>query len=235
MAAPETLAPGVYRVDAVGLRNAVSVFLIEDEDGWALVDAGVGGSPTRIRDALANLGGAPGDLRRVYLTHHHPDHIGGLSGVKGWAPHATLAAPGREAEIISGARPRDESPNPVFRFVSRFQTLPTGPVDNVLGEGETFAGFRVISTPGHTLGHTSLLRDGDGVLITGDAFGSLRPSGKPDVGGRKFLCTDPPQAKRSAQKLLAEGFSTVAFAHGRALRGTGAREALQESVERCRY
>ena len=42
MAEPQRIAPGAYRVDAIGLANSVSVMLIEGDDGWTLVDAGVG-------------------------------------------------------------------------------------------------------------------------------------------------------------------------------------------------
>ena len=38
------------------------------------------------------------------------------------------------------------------------------------------------------------------------------------VGVRKAVCTDPAQAKRSAQKVLAEEFTTVVFSHGKPLR-----------------
>jgi hypothetical protein len=54
------------------------------------------------------------------------------------------------------------------------------------------------------------------------------------VGVRKALCTDPSLAKRSAQKLLAEDFTTAIMAHGPVLRGD-ARTKLQRAVERCRY
>ena len=80
MAAPERVTSGVYRVDAVGFSNAVSVLLLEDADGWTLVDTGAGSNVRRIREALAALGEGPEDLRRIYLTHHS-DHVGGLPGV----------------------------------------------------------------------------------------------------------------------------------------------------------
>src|SRR5919112_6535787 len=57
--APERVAPGVYRADAVGFPNAVSVLLLENDDGWTLVDTGLGSSVRRIRDALAALGAEP--------------------------------------------------------------------------------------------------------------------------------------------------------------------------------
>jgi glyoxylase-like metal-dependent hydrolase (beta-lactamase superfamily II) len=233
MAVPERIAPGVYRVDALRFSNAISVLLVEDsDDGWTLVDTGVGSSVGPIRDALAALEGRPEELKRIYLTHHHSDHIGGLPGVRKWAPEAEVVASEKEAEVVSGRRGPDPSSNPVFRFISRYQRLPTAPVDRVVREGETVAGFRVVSTPGHSLGHTSLLRDEDGLLFTGDAFGAMPR--KIRVGVLKIFCTDPPQAKGSAEKLLAEKFDTVVMAHGKPLH-VGARRQLEEAVARCNY
>ncbi|MBA3472843.1 MAG: MBL fold metallo-hydrolase, partial [Rubrobacter sp.] len=102
----------------------------------------------------------------------------------------------------------------------------------VAREGDVVAGFRVVPTPGHTLGHTSLLRDEDGLLFTGDAFGALLR--KVRVGGTKAACMHPPQAKRSAEKLLAEEFDTVVMTHGKPLYA-GARRQLKEAVARCNY
>ena len=232
MTAPERVASGVYRVDAVGISNAISVLLLEDHDGFALVDTGLGSSAGRIREALTGLGENPESLKRIYITHHHPDHIGGLPEVRRWAPDAEVVAPEHEADIISGEREPDTASSPIFRFFSRFQKLPTVPVDRVAREGDMIAGFSVVSTPGHTLGHTSLLRDEDGLLFTGDAFGVLLS--KVRVGGTKAACTNPPQAKRSAEKLLTQEFDTVVMTHGKPLYA-GARRQLKEAVARCNY
>ena len=90
----------------------------------------------------------------------------------------------------------------------------------------------MIPTPGHTLGHVSLLRDGDGLLFTADAFGCLPRRIR--VGVREPLCADPALAKRSAERLVAEDFSTVIFAYGKTLRA-GAKEQLRTVVAGCRY
>lgn len=233
MAGPQRIASGAYRVDAIGISNTISVLLIEGDDGWTLVDTGVGSSAGRIREALASLGGSPEDLKRIYLTHQHPDHIGGLPGVREWAPGAEILASEREAGVISGRRPKDPGSNRVFNYLTRNQKLPVVPVDRAVSEGDVVAGFRVVFTPGHTPGHTSLLRDEDGLLFTGDAFGALTSS-KPTVGGIKAFCTDPKEARRSAEKLLGQDFDTVVMTHGKPLIA-GARRRIQEAVIRCNY
>jgi glyoxylase-like metal-dependent hydrolase (beta-lactamase superfamily II) len=229
---PELIAPGVYRVDAVRFSNMISVLLLDNDDGWTLVDTGLASSVRRIQDAIAALGSGPEDLKRIFLTHQHNDHTGGLPGLLEWAPRAEVGAPPHEAEVISGRRRLDPQSNPVLRFLARNAELPPVPVTKVLREGDLVSGFRVIATPGHTPGHVSLLRDGDGLLFTADAFGCLPRRIR--VGVRKAVCVDPREAERSAEKLLAEEFGTVIFAHGPVLR-TGAKETLREVVARSRY
>lgn len=219
-------------MNAVGLPNTISVLLLESEDGWTLVDTGIASSVGRIRDAITALGSGPEDLKRIFLTHQHDDHVGGLRGLLEWAPEAEIGASKHEAEVVSGSREMDQFSHPIPRFLARNARAPGIPVGRVLHEGDLVSGFRTIFTPGHTLGHTSLLRDTDGFLFTGDAFGALVRRIR--VGGAKFVCTDPPLAKRSARKLLKEDFGTVVMTHGRPL-FTEARERLEEAVVRADY
>jgi glyoxylase-like metal-dependent hydrolase (beta-lactamase superfamily II) len=229
--APEEITPGVYRIDTVGIPNAISVLLLADSDGWTLVDTGVRSGALRIQEAVSALGAGPGDLRRIYLTHHHGDHIGGLPAVRWWATQAEVVASEHEAKIISGECPPDPPSNALFRSFAQRGQLPTALVDRVVHEGESIAGFRIISTPGHTHGHTSLINEQNGLLFTGDAFGGLPY--KVRVGVRKFICTDPAEAQRSAEKLLREEFSTVVFSHGKTVR-EDAKQHLSEIVARER-
>ena len=59
----------------------VNVYALEDEDGWTLVDTGMfskRGVAIWQRLLAGPLSGKP--VRRVIVTHHHPDHV----GMAGW-------------------------------------------------------------------------------------------------------------------------------------------------------
>ena len=84
---PEPPAPGEAVEIAEGVLwtrlplpmrlDHVNAYLLDDGDGWTVVDTGFRGAKTREAwDALraGPLAGKP--IRRVIVTHHHPDHIG---------------------------------------------------------------------------------------------------------------------------------------------------------------
>jgi glyoxylase-like metal-dependent hydrolase (beta-lactamase superfamily II) len=77
------VAPGILwaRIPLPFRLNHVNVFLIDDGDGWAVLDTGIGNDATRVvwEALLAGpLGGRR--LTRLIVTHYHPDHI----GLAGW-------------------------------------------------------------------------------------------------------------------------------------------------------
>jgi len=77
------VAPGVLwmRLPLPMALDHVNVYALRDDDGWTVVDTGW--STRRIRGLWADLQvgpleGAP--VKRVLVTHHHPDHVG-LAGM----------------------------------------------------------------------------------------------------------------------------------------------------------
>lgn len=77
------IAPGILwaRIPLPFRLNHVNVYLIDDGDGWAILDTGIGNAATRAAwDALAAGPLAGRRFTRLIVTHFHPDHI----GLAGW-------------------------------------------------------------------------------------------------------------------------------------------------------
>jgi glyoxylase-like metal-dependent hydrolase (beta-lactamase superfamily II) len=77
------IAPGILwaRIPLPFRLDHINVYLIEDGDGWAVLDTGIGNDATRaIWEALASGPLAGRRLTRLIVTHFHPDHI----GLAGW-------------------------------------------------------------------------------------------------------------------------------------------------------
>src|SRR5210317_1619304 len=72
------LASGMrwIRLPVPGGLSHINVWLIPDHDGWTLVDTGMGIDPVTIawEGLLERLDATP--IRRIIVTHHHPDHFG---------------------------------------------------------------------------------------------------------------------------------------------------------------
>jgi len=77
------IAPGVkwLRMPLGGRLGFINVWAVPEDDGWAIIDTGMGGPDTlqAWRDAFS---GPLAGMRatRVFVTHMHPDHI----GMAGW-------------------------------------------------------------------------------------------------------------------------------------------------------
>lgn len=77
------VAPGILwtRIPLPFRLNHVNIYLIEDGDGWAVLDTGIANTPTRqVWEALVSGPLAGRRLTRLIVTHFHPDHI----GLAGW-------------------------------------------------------------------------------------------------------------------------------------------------------
>lgn len=66
-------------------RASLNVFLIRDGKSGKnfLIDAGYGKAGSGLLKQLAGLGVKPGDISAVFITHIHPDHVGGLTSPDG--------------------------------------------------------------------------------------------------------------------------------------------------------
>jgi glyoxylase-like metal-dependent hydrolase (beta-lactamase superfamily II) len=137
-----------------------------------------GADAPNILNTVRNLGLS---IVLIVATHNHIDHIGALRSVKD-ATGAKYAV--HEADAIEA--------NPVV--FSRVMGLMSGATlrsppkpDRLLEDGDVIEigdlKFKVLHTPGHTLGGISLL--GDGVVFTGDTLFNFS-IGRTDLAGGDY-------------------------------------------------
>jgi len=221
------LATGIWRIPTTPF-DLVNSFLLADDDGsLTLVDAGMKRADKRILAALAGLGRAPEDVRRIVLTHAHADHAGGLAATQS-ATGAQVLSHDRDAVYLqSGTVPQRDGSTRMGRIANR---LPGGgfakvTVAETFQDGELLpiaGGLRIVHTPGHTPGHVSLLHEATGVLVTGDSIFNVR--------GLRYspatFCTDIRLSRETADRLGELDFEVAAFTHGEHV-SSGAREAVR--------
>ncbi|HEX4961308.1 MAG TPA: MBL fold metallo-hydrolase [Thermoanaerobaculia bacterium] len=124
-----------------------------------LIDSG---PPQRAGELVAWCRGGP--VRRVVLTHHHEDHVGGAAALQAELGLPVLAPAGAVAILAEGLR-MPLYRRAVWRSPRRFRAEPLGPV--VEGEGYR---LRVIPTPGHAFSHVCLFDEERRWLFSGDLY-----------------------------------------------------------------
>ncbi len=198
------------------------VYLIEDPDGLTLIDTGLPLAPARIVEQLTEIGRSPSDIKRILITHAHPDHIGGLPGLTKLT-NAEVWTSGGEAAVIRGeapiARPERQTvpwPQRLMTYMAPPSKVVPGTVHRIIKEGDTLevmGGLQVISTPGHAPDHISFLQPEKRVLFAGDVVGHLfRELNAP----LRAFTVDMRQNMRSVRKLAAleVELQTILCGHG---------------------
>lgn len=151
-------------------------YLIKHKQGWFLWDTGIPDAvaampnglapadpkavtwkrPKTLAAQLEQIGVKPADVKAMGVSHTHPDHIGNVE----MFPQATL--------YVQKAEYNWPGANNEPRF------KPSHPVELLTGDKDVFGdgSLTILSTPGHTPGHQSLLvklpKTG-AVVLSGDA------------------------------------------------------------------
>jgi glyoxylase-like metal-dependent hydrolase (beta-lactamase superfamily II) len=156
----------------------VNCFALRDADGITLVDAGTGPSWGEAMGhapaAMARAGIAPAQVERVLITHLHGDHALGLfDGDRARFPNAEIIVPETDFAFFGEEANRAQTPqNRQGGFVV------TAAVKKHYGNcirpapaGTVRPGVTLVPLPGHTVGHSGYLVEGEqSLLLWGDAL-----------------------------------------------------------------
>lgn len=144
-----------------GVPSSMSCFLLQTEGKTILLDAGLGAPFSQLMPKLNDAGVIPDSLQLIYITHMHPDHIGGLlkDGEKVF-PKAELWINRVEAEAWSAMdAEKAQLPQAVLAaYADQLRLFEAG--DTLAGGVSTMAAY------GHTPGHTVFQKDS--ILVIGD-------------------------------------------------------------------
>jgi len=162
------------------LETSVNAYLINTGAKLVLIDAGAGTlfGPTlgRLMANLRAAGYQPEQVDDIFLTHMHPDHVGGLSsnGVPAF-PNATIHADKRDSDFwLSQGNMDKATPDAKGFFQGAMASVnpyvAAGKYQPFDGDGTLVPGIRTLASHGHTPGHTSYVVESRGqrLIVVGD-------------------------------------------------------------------
>lgn len=221
-------------IDLITIKLGISnVYLLPRTDGYLQVDTSYAWKYPDYRRALAEHGVDLDDIRYLFLTHHHDDHAGFLNQLTRDADITVIAHTAAEPLLASGINDKSRGGGFVTRRVKfladlkmrldrkwtlTFEPFELRPGDlRVDSDNDTLlpqiglAG-RILTTPGHTIDHITLMLDGGDTFCGDAAANMLRFAGTRHC---PIFMTDMEQAYESWRKLLAAGATTIYPSHGR--------------------
>lgn len=223
------LAPGVFVIEGM-VSNA---FVLLEESGLVLIDAGQPGRTDKIISELDAAGMAVHDLKRIVLTHAHFDHTG-CAAELAQTHGCQVLAHRDEVQYIEQSQPlplQSRGAQALMWFESKLlpRTKPCH-VDIALADGEQVpgcVGYRCVHLPGHTPGSMGIYHNQRRLLFCGDALFNRNP-----MTGQKGLryplplvCSDVAQSRDSVLKLSRLAIDSLFCGHGEAILGK-ANEAI---------
>jgi glyoxylase-like metal-dependent hydrolase (beta-lactamase superfamily II) len=157
------------------VETSVNGYLVNTGSKLVLIDAGAAGlfGPTlgKLLDNLKASGYQPEQVDEIYITHMHPDHVGGLvSDGKMVFPNATVRADLREGGFWLSQENMNKAPADAKGFfqgamASLNPYVAAGRLKPFDGATELVPGLRALPAAGHTPGHTIYMAESQGSRI----------------------------------------------------------------------
>lgn len=203
---PTEVHPGilVLRLPLPFALDHINVYLLDEGDGWSLIDSGLDTIEAReVWEAAFRspmLRGRP--IKRIIITHHHPDHI----GLAGWlARRWSVPVEITEMELEVSGRYADKNRDPHKERIGFWTEngMPRAVAKELAGSMPNYLrsvhalpddispieirrplkvggrSWLVVIGEGHSPCHLSLFNEDEDVLISGD---QVLPEISPNIG-----------------------------------------------------
>lgn len=229
----------------------VNVYVIKGEK-LTLVDTGAKIPETKeaIQEGLKGLHLEMSDIEQIIVTHHHPDHVGGVEFFSQDIPllghvenefwfHMTQEKVEDNQEFFLDLARKMGVPEEYFGYINSLKgALKLGcnrSLTHTLKEGDSvpgLPGWIVYETPGHAGSHIVMLREEDGALIGGDLL-LQHVSPNPLIEPPMKPGEERPKAQlllnASLRRLLELPISSVYSGHGDIIRAP--KELIHKRLE----
>ncbi len=174
----------------LGRERVIGVYLLETDDGLALLDCGPASCFETLEQRLSERRLALADVGHLLLTHIHLDHAGAAGTLVREHPELRVHVSAVGAPHLVDPARLEASARRIYGddFDRLWGELAPVPEANVELVGERVLGLECFPTPGHASHHVSYI-DADGTLYGGDATGVrvhpsefvLPPTPPPDI------------------------------------------------------
>jgi glyoxylase-like metal-dependent hydrolase (beta-lactamase superfamily II) len=244
---------GVHLIDGLSHPfpgvGMVSYIVEEAPHDLTLIDTCFSADLPKLEEYLHNASYEISDIKRIVITHLHPDHTqaanemkrrsGGVAEILShWSEAAylshnpTYSGPPSHETILNLFNQLGVKPEDVFKKYGSFDVEPIK-VDRKLQDGDMVGknnSLQVIHTPGHTPGHISLYSKQHGIIFGGDfiyksVFGIDGLFVPPST-----ISIDSTTAAISARRISNLEFDTLLLAHQDAPLLENASKEVERSV-----
>ena len=252
---PSQIAAGVYCLSLGWGLKQCNVYFVLSGSSWALIDAGWQNQGQLIRTAAGSLFGVDQPPAAILLTHIHPDHSGSARELARTWNLPVYVHPDEMPLAPGGLIPEYFNPLDRWLIAPLMKLIPRRVRESKLTE-ESLTGvasaidpgagvpglpdWQCVPSPGHTPGHMAFSRQGDGVLIAGDAVLTVNLNSPWDlllnkhrISGPPYIATwDWPMAKKSVALLAALEPQVLGCGHGKVMMGPETARQLRAFSDR---
>lgn len=177
------------------IKRYVYAYLITGTSCY-LIDSGVSGSESIIKEYMAGLGRDIEEIKTIFLTHSHPDHMGGAAAIQELSGCQITAGRGERKWMEDVGCQFKERPIPGFyNLLNRSVAIDNLVSDDIVFSLEEGVTINALETPGHSAGSVSYVLQSPGSVVA--FIGDVMPA-----PGDVPIFTEPQQSIDSIKKLI---------------------------------